>query len=283
MPEKPKLFRSIIFAAVMAVTLAGSSAFAQRSSGFGADFDKSGRKNNKEETIVPTKILVRVVAHDAKVINDHVGGAKVIIKDSASGKILAEGVQKGGSGDTNIIMRQPRTRDAKIFDTPDTAGFTATLNPDKPTLIDIIAEGPLSYPESLQRSSKTILLIPGQDILGEGVLLELQGLIVVMKTDQPVLRIPAAQPFDLQITVMMMCGCPIQPDGIWDANRVKVTAQIRRGKTIVEEFPLTYAGRQSTFTGKLTSKEPGKYEIRITAFDIAGSNSGMMQQKIVVE
>ena len=35
-----------------------------------------------------TKIMIRAVARDAKVIGTHVGGAKITVKDAATGAVL---------------------------------------------------------------------------------------------------------------------------------------------------------------------------------------------------
>ena len=36
----------------------------------------------------------------------------------------------------------------------------------------------LAYPQAIQKETKTLMLIPGKHLLGEGVLIELHGLIV---------------------------------------------------------------------------------------------------------
>ncbi len=127
---------------------------------------------------IPTKVMVRAVSRDAKVIQDPVGGARITIREVATGTVLAQGVQQGRSGNTELIMVKPRARGATVFDTPGTAGFLATLMLDRPTVVEITAEGPLGNPQATQRASKTLLLVPGQHLLGEGVLLEIHGFIV---------------------------------------------------------------------------------------------------------
>lgn len=128
--------------------------------------------------MTPTRIKVRAVSRDAKVIGSGVGGARITIVDRNSGEILARGVQVGGTGDTERIMKQPRTRGGTVYDTPDAAYFETTLMIDRPTEVEVIAEAPLAYPQALQRTSKTVLLIPVQDVGGEGILLEINGFIV---------------------------------------------------------------------------------------------------------
>ena len=127
---------------------------------------------------VLTKVIVRVVSKDAKVIGSGVGGASVRIKNLETGEILAQGKQEGGTGDTDRIMVQPRRRGELLYGTPDAAFYQAGILLDKPTRVEIFTEAPLSYPHALQKGSKTLTLIPGRHILGEGVVVELNGLIV---------------------------------------------------------------------------------------------------------
>ena len=70
---------------------------------------------------IPTKILVRVVSKDAKVIGSGVGGALVRIKDLETGEVLAQGKHEGGTGDTDKIMVQPRKRGVPVYGTPGAA------------------------------------------------------------------------------------------------------------------------------------------------------------------
>jgi hypothetical protein len=127
---------------------------------------------------IPTKVLVRVVSKDAKVIGSGVGGAAVRIVNARTGETLAQGKQEGGTGDTDRIMVKPRARGNVVYGTPGAAFFLAEIGLERPTQVEIRVEAPLGFPQALQRGSKTITLIPGKDIVGEGVVIELDGLIV---------------------------------------------------------------------------------------------------------
>jgi len=127
---------------------------------------------------VLTKVIVRVVSKDAKVIGSGVGGALVRIKNFETGEILAQGKQEGGTGDTDSIMVGPRRRGEIIYGTPGAAFFQAEILLERPTQVEVYTEAPLAYPQSVQKGSKTLTLIPGKHILGEGVIIELNGLIV---------------------------------------------------------------------------------------------------------
>jgi hypothetical protein len=134
---------------------------------------------------ISTKVIVRVVSKDAKVIGSGVGGAFVQIKNLKTGEILAQGKQEGGTGDTDRIMVQPRRRGEPLYGTPDAASYQAEILLNEPTQVEIFTEAPLSYPHALQRGSKTLTLIPGKHILGEGMIIELNGLIVNILSPSP--------------------------------------------------------------------------------------------------
>ena len=127
---------------------------------------------------ISTKVIVHVVSKDAKVIGSGVGGALVRIRNLETGEVLAQGKQEGGTGDTDRIMVQPRRRGEVLYGTPDAAFFQAEIFLDKPTSVEVYTEAPLGYPHAIQKGSKTLTLIPGKHILGEGVIIELNGLIV---------------------------------------------------------------------------------------------------------
>ena len=143
---------------------------------FGLIFSFSAPSFSADKVL--TKVIVRVVSKDSKVIGSGVGGALVRIKNLETGEILAQGKQEGGTGDTDRIMVQPRKRGATIYGTPGAALFQAEIPLSKPIRIEIYTEAPLTYPHAIQKGSKTLTLIPGKHILGEGVLIELDGLIV---------------------------------------------------------------------------------------------------------
>ena len=57
---------------------------------------------------IPTPVIVRVVAYHAMALGDNVGGARVTIRDAATGAVLASGRQTGPSGDAKIIAASRR-------------------------------------------------------------------------------------------------------------------------------------------------------------------------------
>lgn len=229
-----------------------------------------------------TKVMIRAVARDAKVIGTHVGGARITVKDAATGEILAQGMQQGGTGDTDLIMKKPRTRGMALYNTPDTSGYLAVLHIDKPTVVEISAEAPLGNAQATQRSSKTMLLVPGQDVMGDGVLLEIHGFIVTALAPLADAKVKAGSPFELRATVTMACGCPTEPDGLWDANRIHVVARLVRDGKVQSEIPMTYAGVQNTFHVDVPVTASGPMELQVLAMDPVSANFGMMKEAIAL-
>jgi hypothetical protein len=229
-----------------------------------------------------TKIMIRAVARDAKVIGTHVGGAKITVRDVATGEILAQGMQQGGTGDTDIIMKKPHTRGMSVFSAADASGYLAVLHLDKPTVVEVSAEGPLGNAQATQRSSKTLLLVPGEDILGEGILLEIHGFIVTSLAPLPDAKLKAGSPFEVRATVTMACGCPTEPDGLWDANKIRVVARLLRDGKVESEIPMAYAGVQNTFHVDVPVTSSGPLELQVLALDPGSANFGMTREAIAI-
>lgn len=229
-----------------------------------------------------TRVMIRAVARDAKVIGTHVGGAKITVRDAATGEILAQGVQQGGTGDTNTIMKTPRTRGMSVFSSADSSGYLAVLHIDKPTVVEISAEGPLGNAQATQRTSKTMLLVPGENVLGEGILLEIHGFIVTAVSPLADAKVKAGAPFEVKATVTMACGCPTEPDGLWDANKIHVVARLLRDGKIQSEIPMTYAGVQNTFHADVPATAAGPMELQVLSMDAANANFGILKEAVTI-
>src|SRR6056297_1775573 len=79
------------------------------------------------QTEEPTRVVVRAVSNDAKLLQDPVGGARIRIENAETGEVLAEGLQRGDSGSTQKIMRTPHERGMTRYDTEGAAKFDTTL------------------------------------------------------------------------------------------------------------------------------------------------------------
>lgn len=226
---------------------------------------------------VSTKIVVRAISRDAKVVGTKVGGARITITDAATGAVLASGMQEGGTGDTRLIMETPRSRDSQVFDTPDSAHYVATIDLDEPRLVTITAEGPLDPPHATVRASKTMLLVPGVDITGDGVLLELHGFRVEILEPTPGVANEGSE-IAIRASVTLACGCVTQPGGMWDSDSYDLRAQILDATgEVVAEKRLAYAGEVNIHSTTLTVPAgvatPAK--LRVLAIDAGNANFGV--------
>ena len=230
-----------------------------------------------------TTILIRVTAHDAKIIGSGVGGARVTVRDYETGVVLAEGIQEGSTGDTRAIMVTPRERGATVYDTEGAAGFLAQLNLSQPTMVEIIAEGPLGTPQALQRASKTMLAVPGQNVLGEGIAIELLGFTVELESPSTGAALVAGIPFPVTASVTMLCGCPTEPGGMWDSDQFQVIVRVLDAGSEMARQPLGYAGIRNMYTTTLTLPHAGRYELQVLALDPDRGNFGRASQAFDVK
>jgi len=226
---------------------------------------------------VETHVLIHVRAHDAKLIGDAVGGARVTITDAGTGEVLTTGVTTGGTGDTHLLIQAPHERYGNIMDTQGAAGFRATFSLTRPTVVEISAAGPLDYPQATVRASRTMLLEPGADIGGNGIVLDLQGLIVEV-LDAP----PASTDAGVAVRarVRMLCSCATEPGGMWTVERVM--ARLMDGDDVVAEAPLQYSGQTSVYSGTVPSPRPGAFRLVVEAADTDGVNFGTATRPVSV-
>lgn len=227
---------------------------------------------------VPTTVVVRVVSNDAKLIGSGVGGARITIKDDVTGEILARGTQEGGTGDTQGILA-PRERGATVFDTEGAAAFETVLRLSAPRRVEIEALGPLGTPHARQRATRTVLLVPGEHVTGDGVVLTLHGFTVeLLEPEGADWRVAPGETIDLRARVTMLCGCPTEPGGLWDADRIAVRAQWLSGRRVLAEVPFTFAGTPSEYTATIqVPEQSGRFTLRLLASDPERANAGMVE------
>lgn len=223
-----------------------------------------------------TKVTVRVLAKDAKYVGTSMGGALVILRDSLSGEILARGITKGETGNTKTIMAEPRKRHAAIYDDT-SAKFVASVNIKEPTLVDVEVTGPLAQKQTAVKSTTQVWLIPGKDITGNGITLELPGFSIRLLQPQPheTIALNGKTPVSIKANVVMMCGCPTEPGGVWDSSKYEIKAIVKHNGETTSAMPLSFAGKTSTYSGNLEVSKPGAYEIILYAYDPETGNTGV--------
>lgn len=233
------------------------------------------------EAVPTTRVLVRVTANDGKILGSNVQGARITVRDASTDEILAEGLQEGSTGDTRLIMGA-RERGARVFDTEGAAGFLAELKLDRPTRVLVTGEGPLAMPHAMQTTSRSLLVVPGKDILGDGVILELLGFTVDMESPAAGVRVLAGEQFEVRGTVTMLCGCPTEPGGLWDASDYEIVARAVRGGSVVAEWPMEFSGAESTYETQVQVAQAGPVEIQMIAMDPGKVNFGMATRSLTV-
>jgi hypothetical protein len=225
----------------------------------------------------PTEIVVRVIAKDAKFIGTETGGAKVVLRDSKTGKVLAEGLTQGATGNTPKIMTELHPRGTAVSDDT-SAKFSANVDINQPTLVTATVTGPMILKENALTASSSQWVLPGKPIAaGDGWLIELPGFAIDLIDALPqTLKLNGA-PKKLQINakITMQCGCPITPGGLWDANKFEIGAIVYRGGKKYSTTPLVYAGKASTFSGAIEIGESGTYLIDLFAYSPSNGNTGV--------
>lgn len=232
----------------------------------------------------PTAVDVRVIAKGAKFIGTSMGGVEVVVRDAETGEILARGKTKGGTGDTGKLMKEEAVHHAPVA-LKDAAVFRAVVDLHAPRQLKVTARGPLGQRQAQNVASVTQWVVPGKPITGgDGLVLELPGFVVDV-LDPPAhkkLTREAARSLPLEANVCMMCGCPITPGGLWDAEQFQVAGIVRRNGKKVGTVPLEYAGATSRFEAVLKLDRPGAYEVTVFAYDPENGNTGVDTTTFIV-
>lgn len=230
---------------------------------------------------VDTDIVVRAKARDGKFIGSSVGGALIRIKEADSGLVLAEGLTQGGTGNTDLIMKTPKTRYGST--TEDAASFKATLAIEKPVFVTIEVLAPYIKKQARVLSMTQTWLVPGRSIAGDGLIVEVPGMIIDIVSPGTHLYAPIKQaPYEIKANVVMMCGCIVTPGGLWDGNAMEVAAIVNKDGRHYKTIPLFMQDTMNTFSAKLTPDAPGNYHITVYAYDQKTGNTGVDQTSFVV-
>jgi len=226
------------------------------------------------ESAVDTPVVIRVQAHDAKFIGSHVGEMNVVVEDANSGALLASGRISGGTGDTDRLIKQRLLRGTRLADDM-TAAYVAHLKLDQPTRIRVKVTGPLALAQSAQELTVTSWVVPGRPIEGDGIVLNLPGLIVT-----PVSHIARSGQLTLTAEVTLMCGCPITRDGPWNAADYEVRGLVSSAAGKPTEIPLEFTGPTNRFSGTTALATAGPHEVTIWAHNAKTGNTGVARFSI---
>lgn len=232
-----------------------------------------------------TRVIVRARAKDAKFIGTGIGGAYVVIRDHLSGEILAKGLTTGASGNTDLILKTAHQRYQSITDST-TAKFEAKLNLTEPVFADIEIEAPVNRRNAAIKATTQQWIIPGKNIIGEGIVLEIPGFIidVLAPNTHQQIKLDDLKNGELKFktSITMSCGCPISKGGVWDADSITVRAIIKKEGVKTTELPLAITAQNNIFEGALQVKQKGNYEIEVYAYDARTGNTGVDKINFVI-
>ncbi|OJU09933.1 MAG: hypothetical protein BGN86_14990 [Caulobacterales bacterium 68-7] len=229
----------------------------------------------------PTDLVIRVISEGGKFVGTSMGGAEIIVRDVRSGEVLARGRTTGSTGDTARIMAGG-PRGTPVADEA-SAAFKARIDIAEPRLVVVEAYGPLAQPQAAVRVTAQRWIVPGQPAThADGWVLELPGLVLDLVEPAASQRGAAGTNIRLAANVALMCGCPIEPGGLWDATRFDVRATVRREGQPDSEVRLTYGGRTGYFTGAFVAEKGGAHVITVTAVDTETGATGVDATSIVV-
>lgn len=210
------------------------------------------------------------------------GGVQVVLKNAQSEKVLDAGLIEGPTGDTDVLMKTPRVRTTDLSQ-GGAAKWVGKIDIEVPTRIRLEVVGPLAAGANQQEISKTFWVVPGQDIDGDGLMVELYGFVVQPVSPGVHQKLKLGEKVPVEAHVVMMCGCPVGPEELWDSRNYEIRAQVRKDNETVAEFPLEFTGTISRFAGSFQPEESGTYQIIMTAADPRSNNFGVGLTTVVIE
>lgn len=228
-----------------------------------------------------TEIVVRAKSKDAKFIGTSMGGAMVRIRDAESGEILAQGLTEGSTGNTDLIMKEPHRRHQSIAE--GAAAFRTTLDLSEPVFVTVEVLAPYIKKQARVAAQTQVWLVPGKHLNGEGLVVEIPGLVVDVLSPQTHRYTELSDaPFEIRANVVMMCGCPISDGGIWDGSKMEVAALVKKDGREFATIPLSLTDT-NTFVGELKPKSPGVYQVLVYAHDPRTGNTGVDRVSFIVK
>jgi hypothetical protein len=234
----------------------------------------------------PTTIVVRARAKDAKFIGTGMGGAFVVISNKLTGEVLAKGYTSGNSGNTALLLQNAITRHQLLTD-KETAKFEAILDLTEPLFVEVKVTAPVTSASASVTGSTQLWLIPGKNIIGDGIIIELPGYIIdiLQPTTHEIVALDTltAKTYQFKTSITMLCGCTITKGGTWNADDIEVGAIIKKDGKEFAKVNLTLTNKPNIFVGELKPDSKGIYQITIFAYDKLTGNTGIDQTNFVIQ
>ena len=216
-----------------------------------------------------TRVMVRAKAVDAKFIGTSVGGIRVVVEDAETDEILDEGWINGDTGNTDTLIKNPVKRGEPLTDNT-TAGYLAEVDIEAPRLLRFKLIGPYGFRQSLQEATVTSWVIPGKDILGDGIVVTMPGFIVDAWT-----QVLEGGKVEFYTKASLLCGCPITKDGHWKPDNYEAMAILMQDDEKIAEVPLSFTGPTGMFSGKTDISRSGHYKAIVYLVDQTTGNVGV--------
>ncbi len=229
-----------------------------------------------------TTLTIRAKANDAKFIGTAMAGIQVSVSNAFTHELLVQGVITGGTGSTEILMENPVVRGQQLS-ADGGAAFVAVLDIDAPTQLNIRLHGPLASGRTSVDASKSVWMLPGKDIAGDGIVFNLYGFVLVPLAPSANTKVEVGKEITLSTYVTMLCGCPITAGGMWDANKYKVEAMIWDADKLVDTVTMRLGSEEGVFNAAYVPRHSGDYRIIFSASDSLTNNYGVAYSGIAVK
>lgn len=230
-----------------------------------------------------TPLTVRVLARDAKWIGTSMGGVEIQIRDLSTGTLLVSGITEGSTGDTDVLIHQSKTRYGQLS-TEGAASFETSLSLAEPVFAEVKAIFRTAYTGLPITVSKDLWLIPGKAMDGDGVVLELPGFAMRINHPMPHQAVSLANTDEARIDLfmIMLCGCPIEPGGTWDSNPMEVEALVYREDELIQTIPFDNT-ETNRFSADLSNLPVGSYRVFVSAYDPRSKNTGVEKIQVTIQ
>ena len=133
--------------------------------------------------------------------------------------------------------------------------------------------------------STELWLIPGKDILGDGIVLEIPGYIIDILKPRTHNYISLSsiknKPFEIEANIVMMCGCTINKGGVWDSENIEVKAIVKRNDIHIRDVAMSLT-ETNLFKGNINITSAGQYELIVYAYDAKSGNTGVDKVNYVI-
>ena len=181
-------------------------------------------------------------------------------------------------------MKTPIIRGNSIVDA-NTAKFMASIDIDEPTFVTIEVLSPINNKQASTKITTQLWIIPGKHILGEGIILEVPGFIIDILKPRThhyiTLKSILNKPFEIEANIVMMCGCTINKDGLWDSEKMEVKGILNRNGKFLKEVTLNWVST-NLFNGNTAITTKGNYELVVYAYNSKTGNTGVDKVNYVI-